>query len=61
MMRSDFRVLLAEWKEKRMGVTIRNSDGQEEENRVNHMIFADNCYLFTESKEQIVKMIPPRS
>ena len=24
---------------------------------MNHMIFADNCYLFAESKEQILKMI----
>ena len=41
----------------RMGVKIRNSVGRQEEDRTSHMIFADNCYLFAESKEQIIKMI----
>ena len=27
------------------------------EDRASHMIFADNCYLFAESNEQILKMI----
>ena len=40
-----------------MGVKIRNSVGRHEEDRINQMIFADNCYLFAESKEQIIKMI----
>ena len=40
-----------------MGVKIRNSVGRHEENRISHMILADNCYLFAESKEQIMKMI----
>ena len=31
--------------------------GRQEEDRVSHMIFADNCYLFAESKEQILKII----
>ena len=57
MMRSVFRVLQEEWKVLRMGVKTRNSVGQQEEDRVSHMIFADNCYLFAESKEQILKMI----
>ena len=41
----------------RMVVKIRNSVGRREEDRINHMTFADNCYLFVESKEQIVQMI----
>ena len=41
----------------RMGVRIRNSVGRHEEDRINQMTFADNCDLFAESKEQIVKMI----
>ena len=40
-----------------MGVKIRNSVGRHEEDSINPMIFADNCYLFVESKEQIIKMI----
>ena len=40
-----------------MGVEIKNSVGKHEEDRIHHMIFAENCYLFAESKEQIVKMI----
>ena len=40
-----------------MGVKIRSSEVRQEEDRVSHMIFADNCYLFAESKEQILKMI----
>ena len=40
-----------------MGVKIRNRVGRHEEDRINQMIFADNCYLFAESKEQIIKMI----
>ena len=57
MMSIFFRVLQAEWKKMQMGVRIRNSVGRHEEGRINHMIFADNCYLFAELKEQIVKMI----
>ena len=41
----------------RMGVKIRNSIGRQEEDRISHMICTDNCYLFAESKEQIIKMI----
>ena len=37
-----------------MGVKTRNSGGRQEEDRVSHMIFADDCYLFAESKEQIL-------
>ena len=43
-----------------MGVKISNSVGRQEEDRISHMIFADNCYLFSESKEQIIKMIEAR-
>ena len=57
MMRNVFRALQEEWKVLRMGVKTRKSVGRQEEDRVSHMIFADNCYLFAESKEQILKMI----
>ena len=40
-----------------MGVKTRNNVGRQEEDRVSHMIFADNCDLFAASKEQILKMI----
>ena len=36
---------------------MRTGDGQQEEYRVGHMIFADNCYLYAASKEEIRKMI----
>ena len=36
---------------------MRTGEGQQEEYRVSHMIFADNCYLFAASKEEIRKMI----
>ena len=36
---------------------MRTNEGQEEERRVCHMIFADNCYLFAASKEVIKRMI----
>ena len=57
LIRSVFRTSQEEWKRIRMGVKIRNSIGRQEQGRVNQMIFAGNCYLFAESKEQIVKMI----
>ena len=57
MMRSVFRTLQEEWKVLRMGVKTRNRGGRHEEDRVSHMIFAGNCYLFAEWKEQILKMI----
>ena len=41
----------------RMGIKIRNGGARQEEDRLNHVIFADNCYLFAELKEQILKMI----
>ena len=31
--------------------------GRKEEDSVSHMIFADNCYLLAESKEQILKIL----
>ena len=57
MMRSLFRTLQEKWKVLRMGVKTRHSGARQEEDRVSHMIFADNCYLFAESKEQILKMM----
>ena len=52
-----FKALQEERKVLRMGVKTRHSVGRQEEDRVSHTIFADNCYLFTEWKEQILKMI----
>ena len=46
MMRSVFRTLQEEWNVLRMGVKMRNSEVRQKEDRVSHMIFADNCYLF---------------
>ena len=43
MMRSVFRALQEEWKVLRVGFNTRNSGGRQEEDRVSHMIFADNC------------------
>ena len=40
-----------------MEVRMRISEEQQEEYRVSHMIFADSCYLFATSKEEIKKMI----
>ena len=36
---------------------MRTSEGQQEEYRVSHMIFADNCYQFAASIEEVSKMI----
>ena len=36
---------------------MRTGEGQQEEHRVDLMIFADNCYLFATSKEKIRTMI----
>ena len=55
-------------KEEKMAVKMRTGDGQmevrmriseeqQEEYRVSHMIFADSCYLFATSIEEIRKMI----
>ena len=57
MMRSVFRTWQEEWRVLRMGVRTRNRGCRQEEDKVSHMIFADNCYLFAEWKEQILKMI----
>ena len=46
-----------EWKNLRMGIKIRGCRTDQEEERVSHMIFADNCYLFAETKVQILKML----
>ena len=34
-----------------------NSGHQSRGDRITHMIFADNCYIFAESKEQMFKMV----
>ena len=57
MMRSVFRPLQEKWNGMRMCVTMRNSEGQHKERRVSHMVFADNCYLFAASKEEIREMV----
>ena len=36
---------------------MRTGEGQQEEYRVSHMIFADNCSLFATPKEEFRKMI----
>ena len=35
---------------------MRTGEGQQDEYRVSHMIFVDNCYLFATSKEEIREM-----
>ena len=59
MMRSVFRTLQGKWNDVKSRllltesksseymeeVKIRNSEGQQKDDRVNHMIVADNCYL----------------
>ena len=57
MMRSVFRALQDKWNMLRMGVKMRNCEVRQEEDRVSHMIFADHCCLFAESKEHVLKMI----
>ena len=41
----------------KMGVKMRKSEVRQEEDTVSHMIFADNCHFFAESKEQYLKII----
>ena len=57
MMRGVFKPLQEKWKEEKMGVGMRKGEGQQEEYKVSHMIFADTCYLFATSKEENRKMI----
>ena len=57
IMGSVFKPLQEKWKEEKMGVRMRTGEGQQEEYRVSHMIFADHCYLFAASEEEIRKMI----
>ena len=57
MMRRVFKPLQGKSKEEKMGVRMGTGEGQQEEYRVSHMIFADNCYLFATSREEIRKMI----
>ena len=52
MMRSVLKPQHEEWNDMRMGVRMRNSEGQQEECRVGHKIVADNCYLFAASKKK---------
>ena len=44
-------------KEKKMGVKMRSGVGPQEEYRVQHVVFADHCYLFATSNEEIRMMI----
>ena len=57
MMRSVFRHLQEQWDNEKMGVEMSTNGGQDSECRVSHMIFADNCYVFAASKEEIEKMM----
>ena len=41
----------------RIGVKTKNSGHRQDEDRVSHIIFADNYYIFAESKEQVFKTI----
>ena len=40
-----------------MGIKIRGSRTDQEEESVSHMIFADNCHHFAETRVQILKML----
>ena len=57
MMKSVFKTMQEEWKNLHMMTKIRGSGTGQEEERVSHMIFVDNCYLFAETKDQILMMI----
>ena len=57
MMRSVFKTMQEEWKNLPMGFKMRGSRTDQEEGRVRHMIFADNCHLFAETRVQILKML----
>ena len=57
MMKSVFRTMQKEWKNLRMEIKMRGSEADHEEERVSHVIFTDNCYLFAETKSQMLKMI----
>ena len=41
----------------RMGFKIRGSETGQEDKRVSHNIFADNCYLFAETNSQMLEMV----
>ena len=40
-----------------MGIKTKSSGHRQEGDRISHMIFAGNCYIFAESKEQMFRTI----
>ena len=57
MMKSAFRKLQKEWNDQEKGVKLRGNEANHEQEKVSHMIFADNCYLSADTKSQMLKMI----
>ena len=57
MMVGVFKPLQGKWNEGKIGVRMRTGEGQQEECRVSHMIFADDCCLFAASKKEIRMII----
>ena len=57
VVRCVFKPLQEKWKEERWESRRRTGEGQQEEYRVSHVIFPDNCFLFATSKEETRKMI----
>ena len=56
-MRSVSKTLQETWKILRVGLKTKTCGRRQDEDRVSHMIFADNYYIFVESKEQVFKTI----
>ena len=57
MMKSACRNIEKGWKDLWKGVKMRGSETGQEEERVSYMIFADNCFLFAETKSQMLNTI----
>ena len=53
VMKSIFKTLQEIWQEVQMGIRLQRNWHQHERDRITRMIFADNCYIFAEKREQM--------
>ena len=57
VMKSIFKTLQEKWQEVQMEIRTQRNWHQHERDRITRMIFADNCYIFAEKREQMLNII----
>ena len=57
VMKSIFKTLQEKWQEVQMEIRTQRNRHQHERYRITRMIFAHNCYIFSEKKEQMINTI----